>query len=520
MALRQAGFDLATIKAFCRGGRGNPFEGAAEIDGRKEGCLIEGSWVDRVEILQRTGDERYNGCEGGYRVHNLEVEGHPSYCVSGLVSHNSYVGIHNKRVVMLADELSMMPRAFMDSTSNLSKCPYFKLAGLGNPNETTNAHGFLCEPAAHIGGWDGGIDQMPKTKTWPTRFPDGICIQLPGSDSPNMDVPKGVPAPYPFLITREQMEQDGQIWGTNDWHYTMMIEGKMPRGQGSRRVITRQMCEKFGALNDPNWLNGNRTRIAALDAAYRGVGGDRCVFLVLEFGDETPTDRNELGELVSSIINQSDPANKRHQILALVDVLIIPVVADKDSDLPEDQIVTFVMAQCSARGISPENFFFDSGMRTSLVSAFGRLWSPNVNSIDCGGSPSERKVSADIDVLCKDYYSKRITEFWYSVRLIIEAAQFRGMTKDVMNEGCAREFKRVGANKIEVETKEEMKAKTGYSPDLFDALAIGCEGARQRGFVIKRLGLDRRKREDDSWKRQLRDRADNLWRSKELNHSA
>lgn len=475
------------------------------------GYLIEGKQI----ILM---DERSQCAEG--RDFRNGIIGIPCKKGQSFIGLGEYVGIHNKRVLMLADELSLMPRGFIDSVSNLSKCPYFKMAGLGNPNETTNAHGFLCEPAAHLGGWEGGIDQMPKTKTWPTRFPDGICIQLPGSDSPNVDVPPGAPPPYPYLITREQMESDGKIWGTNDWHYTMMVEGKMPRGQGSRRVITRQMCEKFGALNDPNWLNSNRTKIAFLDAAYRGVGGDRCVFGVLEFGDETPADRSALGELASSIINQSEPANNRHQILALVDMLIISVVADKDSDLPEDQIVKFVTAQCSARNIQPQNFFFDSGMRTSLVSAFGRLWSPNVNSIDCGGSPSERKVSADIDVLCKDYYSKRITEFWYSVRLIIEAGQFRGMTKDVMNEGCAREFKRVGANKIEVETKEEMKAKTGYSPDLFDALAIGCEGARQRGFVIKRLGLDRRKREDDSWKRQLRDRADNLWRSKELNHSA
>jgi len=474
------------------------------------GNLIEGKQM----ILL---DERSQAAEG--RDFRNGIVGIPCKRGESFIGLGEYVGIHNKRVTMLADELSLMPRGFLDSVSNLSKCPYFKMAGLGNPNETTNAHGFLCEPAAHLGGWEGGIDQMPKTKTWETRFPNGICIQLPGSDSPNTDVPPGDAPPYPFLITREQMENDGKIWGTNDWHYTMMVEGKMPRGQGSRRVITRQMCEKFGAMMDPNWLNTGRTKIAALDAAYRGVGGDRCVFIVLEFGDETPA-IPEGGEIVANILNQAAPMRDTHQILALIDVLIVPIVAGQESDLPEDQIVKFVMEQCLRRNIEPQNFFFDSGMRTSLVSAFGRLWSPNVNSIDCGGAPSDRKVSFDIDVLCKDYYSKRITEFWYSVRLIIESGQFRGMTKDVMNEGCAREFKRVAGNKIEVETKEEMKAKTGYSPDLFDALAIGCEGARDRGFVIKRLGSDRRKRDDNGWKRDLQKRADNLWRASNLNYSA
>lgn len=475
------------------------------------GNLIEGKQMivlsDRSEAAE--GRDFRNG-----------IVGIPCKRGESFIGLGEYVGIHNKRVLMLADELSLMPRGFLDAVSNLSKCPYFKMAGLGNPSETTNAHGFLCEPAAHLGGWEGGLDQMPKTKTWETRFPNGVCIQLPGSDCPNMDVEPGLPVPYPFLITREQIENDGKIWGTNDWHYTMMVEGKMPRGQGSRRVITRQMCEKFGAMLDPIWLNSSRTRIAALDAAYRGVGGDRCIFLVLEFGNEA-LPIPDGSKVVANILTQESPAAEHHQILALIGVTVVQIEAGKDADLPEDQIVRFVMAECLKLNIPPENFFFDSGMRTSLVTAFGRLWSPQVNSVDCGGSPSERKVSADIDVLCKDYYSKRITEFWYSVRLIVESSQFRGMTTDVMNEGCAREFKRVGANKIEVESKEEMKAKTGYSPDKFDALAIGCEGARQRGFVIKRLASDNRKRPDhDGWKRELKKRASELWHGKELVYHA
>jgi len=158
------------------------------------------------------------------------------------------IGIHNKRVRLLADECNLMPRAFLDAASNLSKCEDFKLVGLGNPNETTNAHGFLCEPSTELGGWEGAVDQTPGTKTWPTRFPNGICIQLPGSDSPNMQVELGEPAPFPFLITRQQMMDDAKIWGVDDWHYTMMNEAKMPRGQGTRRVLTRQSCVRKSEL--------------------------------------------------------------------------------------------------------------------------------------------------------------------------------------------------------------------------------------------------------------------------------
>lgn len=426
-----------------------------------------------------------------------------------------YVGIHNKRVRLICEELQFLPRAFIDSTSNLAKCPDFKCVGNGNPSDITNALGMLCEPAAHLGGWDAGLDQMPGTKTWETRFPNGICLQLPGSDSPNMDVPEGEPPPYPFLITREQMADDAKVWGTNDWHYTMMNEARMPRGQAGRRIITRQMCDKFGARDEPNWLNSQRIRIGFCDSAFNG--GDRCVFGEAQVGEETPPLTNPSNS--TSIVSQTVERVKGRKIFALIDTVVVPISAEKGSDLPEDQIVQFVIAECERRHIPPENFFFDAGMKSGLVQAFSRLWSNKVNTVDFGGRPSERKVSADIDVLCKDYYSKFVTEMWYSVRLTIEASQFRGMTEEAMMEFCAREWKKVSGNKVEAESKEDMRLKTGRSPDLADGVAIGLEGARRLGFEIARLASDKRRTTDDQWKRDLKAKAQALIRSKELTYS-
>ena len=70
----------------------------------------------------------------------------------------------------------------------------------------------------------------------------------------------------------------------------------------------------------------------------------------------------------------------------------------------------------------------------------------------------------------------------------------RGLPRDVMQEGCARIYRVVSGNRIEVEpksgtpTRPGMKERVGYSPDLFDWLAICVEGARRLGFQIKRLG--------------------------------
>lgn len=429
------------------------------------------------------------------------------------------VGIHNKRVRLIADEGNLCPRAFLDSTSNLSKCEDFKLVVLGNPNETTNAHGFVCEPDVSLGGWEGGIDQTPGTKTWKTRFPNGIALQLPGSDSPNLKAGPNDPVPFPFLITRKQMEDDGKIWGTDDWHYQMMTDARMPRGQGSRRVLTRQACVKFGAFDPPKWRDTQRTSIAFLDAAYRGVGGDRCVFGELQFGEEASSGSGS--ELIGEFVSQSGADHKAAKIIALIDLVVIPVRAELATESPEDQIVAFCKQECESRGIPPENLFFDAGMRTSLVTSFCRMWSTQVNSIDCGGKPSETAVSAEIKTPAKDYYSKFVTELWFSVRYAVESRQFRGLTEDACQEFCQREWKLVSGNRIEIETKDEMKVKTGRSPDLADAISVGLFGARRRGFVISRLIPE----EDETprgrnWKDEAREKASAVWASGQLNYAA
>lgn len=468
------------------------------------GNLIEG----RMRIIT---DQRSEFFEG--RDFRNGLVGVPCKKGDSYVGLGDFAGIKNKRVRLFGDELSLLPRVFVDAISNLDKNPDLKAVGLGNPKETTDALGVFCEPAEHLGGWDGGIDQMPETKSWQTRRPNGICIQFVGTDSPNLDGKLGIP-----LITQEQIDRDVAFYGRESQWFTMMNQGMMPKGQGSKRVITRQMCLKFGAMEEPLWLNQTRTKIGFLDAAFRGVGGDRCVFGELQFGPEVNSDTP--AEIASAIINQQPNKPRHRQILALIDWVIVPV-NPIDKELPEDQIANFVRGQCMGRGIQPENFFFDAGMRSSLVSSFARLWSPNIVPIDCGGKPSERPVSSQITMLCKDYYSKFITELWYSVRYVIEAGQFRGMTEDVMLEGCAREWGRVGNNKIEVEPKEKMKEKTGRSPDLFDALAIGVEGARRRGFMIAEFMHARRmSKTDQDWRRDLKQKALELTKSKSLNYSA
>lgn len=373
----------------------------------------------------------------------------------------SFSGVKNKRIILVGDELQFCPPVYIDAISNLNKNQEFKAIGLGNPKDITDALGKFSEPSAEVGGWDSGIDQTGGTKTWPTRFKNGIAVQLVGTDCPNMDVPADAPVPYPFLITRAAIESDLEFFGKDSLQYSMQNAGRFPRGEGSRRVISRMMCLKFGAMELPVWKDETRTRIGGLDSAYSGIGGDRTIFSELQFG----------------------PDINGRLILALISTTLVPITSD-NPNIPEDQVATFVMELCKAREIPPENLFFDSTGRGSLALAFARIWSPNVVGIEFGGKPSERRVSTQITTMAKDYYSKKVSELWFNIRHTIMASQFRGMTEEALSEFTYKEWGMVGANKTEVETKADTKLKSGRSSDIADSIICGVEGALQRGFQI------------------------------------
>jgi len=472
------------------------------------GNLIEG----RMRLVTDPRDEAKEG-----RDFRNGVLGVALFKGNEFAGVSTLIGCKNKRVRVVCDELQLAPRAVVDAISNLDKNDDLKFLGLGNPKDTTDALGVLGEPSAAKGGWEGRIDQNPVTKVWETRRPKGGCIQFVGSDSPNLDGKMGIP-----IISQEKIDADVAFYGKESVWYTMMNQGMMPRGQGSRRVITRQACEKFHARDEPLWRGTIKRKGAGLDAAYRGVGGDRCMVTFVEWGEESMPDENgavDVSAMNTGIISQEPVVSNNRLILATTDTLVVPINPQLE-ELPEDQIVNFVRKECESRGIGPENVFYDSGMRTSLVTAFSRLWSNACESVDCMGTASEQVVSGDIATLAKDHYFNKITEIWYSVRLCIEAGQWRGLRDGAMWEFCQREYGYTGKNKIQVEPKDKMKIRCGRSPDEADCNAIALYGALRRGFVIRKLKPPKELQVNEDWKRDIKNQFRQVEKEAALDYSA
>jgi len=455
-------------------GRGDRWWNSPDAPPSREGSTpynsLGGTRVDRVEILELGSNQEFTKSESGYRVHNLEVSGHPSYSVNGVIVHNckkggqweglgDYIGIKNDIVMVAADEAQLMESGFFDSIGNLASNPRFILVGMGNPKDTTDSFGKLCEP---LNGWD--VHEQGETSTaWDTRFRNGRCLRLVGTDSPNLDRKDGL-IMFPKLIGPRYINEIADTYGKESWQYLMWVLAKFPLNSQLRRVITMAMCRRFGAF-EPAQFADKVKKLFAMDAAYSAVGGDRCVGMEFWFGKCT------------------DGVNR----LALVSQpMVVPVSADKG--IPEDQIATWTKEYCEAREIPPQNFFFDGTGRSSLTSAMARIWSPQVVPIEFGGLATDRPSPQDPRKTCREMYGKFVTELWWTWRVVTEADQIRGITEEIANEGQLRAWNINNSGKVDVEKKEDTKLRLGRSPDLADTVVTAIEGARRLGFQIGKLG--------------------------------
>jgi hypothetical protein len=432
----------------------------------------------------------------------------------------SYAGRKNRRVWCIGDEFQYMELSILDGQRNLvsngsnlvpgiireSGHKEFGLPLRGykgvfisnpNPSRAGNPTDIISEPE---NGW-GSIPEDGKTKVWKCRqMPDHpvkcVCICLDSLDSPNSDYPSDKPrwdnlaGPHKLKLYVEGSES-----------YWSQGRGSFKFGLAQFKIITGEICRQFHALDAPIWKGDKTVKIGMVDAAYGA--GDRCALGWLEFG------------------KCSDEKIR----IAFKQMWLVPIIIRTDMTA-EKQIAIFCKQKMEEAGVPPENFFFDG--RGSLAMALASEWSASVNSIEFGGTPSDRPAGPDIWTVDKEtkrrrlktereHYSKNVTALWWAWRYITESDQMRGLTNEIINDAMPREWYKVGGDRIEIETKAEMKKRTGISPDLADMMVCGIEGARRRGFQIASLqSQDAPKSDSNLWLSDLQKKRFKWHQSKSL----
>jgi hypothetical protein len=410
-------------------------------------------------------------------------------CVVGnrFVGLAKFVGIKQQRMRLISDEASMMGSGFLSAFANLSNNDDFEAEILGNPNDPLDPLGRAAEPRS---GWTDKYLEPEKTACWDTRFMNGRCVNLVGTDSPNFDFPQDQPIKYKYLISGQKINDTLSFFAKDSVEFYSQCRGVMKVGTVARRIFNRYDCERFGAFTDAIWDGESQlTRVAGLDAAW---GGDRAILTAATFGRE-----------VSG------------KIVLRIDIQIqVPVLVRGES--AENQLAEYVRAFCEERHIPPEHFAHDATGRGSLGTALARVWSPSCHPIEFGGIPTRRPVSLDLywtdprdgqrklKAAC-DHYSKFVTELWFSATYAVEAGQLRNLPQEAFEEGALRMWDKVRDGKIELETKIKMKERVGRSPDMMDSLVIAVEVARRVGFNISKLAQPVNKKKEDWLQRQADD---------------
>jgi hypothetical protein len=363
------------------------------------------------------------------------------------------VGIKQKRVILLADELPELPESLLHAAfTNLETNPFFQMIGMGNPNSHFDAFGLFSQPK---NGW-GTVTEADNE--WETSR--GKCIRFNAEENPNVLAGRQI---YPWMPSRQAIEAAKRDYGENSLLYYRMYKGFWCPDGIESGIFSEADLVRGTAAAPARWDSGKPViKVAACDPSFTN-GGDRSIAMFGELGFENGVQVLQFNE---------------HEVL-MEDI--------NDKKTPRSvQITRAYRDACVKRKIPPQNAAADStGAGGPFCDILAMEWSDRVLRVNFAGKASDRKVSATDHTPGHERYMNRMTEIWYQGQELIQSQQLRGISHELAREMVARKFETKGtAVRIKVEAKVDYKARVGKSPDIADTAFILVDLCRTRfGFM-------------------------------------
>jgi hypothetical protein len=379
-------------------------------------------------------------------------------------------GRKNDRIRLALDELPEMELGAITAKVNLSANNDVTFIGIGNPSAGDNPHTRWAMP----NGCSNFDSVSPDMDKWETGT--GVCLFYNGMRSPNFSAPPDEPSPFPFLMDRKKQEiMLKQCYGDeNAIDYVRNAIGWWPKSGFAQTILTADLIRNADTNEEPLWDSEGFTKVAGFDTAFT-IGGDRCVLTIAKLGFVRGT---------------------RNRVMWLESQKVIQLSANAAAEF-EIQLATEVVQLCRAAGVQPSKFGMDvSGDGGRVGQAIIREWlrfessGASIALISSMGKPTDR-LAAEVDKRpCKDVYDRLVSEYYYSCYHAFKSRVLFGVdpASDLARELCLRRYT-IKSKKIAIETKDELKGRTGYSPDLSDSLIYALEMARRNGLVF--IGNDK-----------------------------
>ena len=379
-------------------------------------------------------------------------------------------GRKNDRIRLALDELPEMELGAITARVNLSANNDVVFIGIGNPSAGDNPHTRWAMPK----GQSNFDTVSPEMDKWDTET--GVCLFYNGMRSPNFAAPEHEPSPFPFLMDRKKQQvMLKQCYGDeNAIDYVRNAIGWWPKSGFAQTILTADLIRNADTNEEPLWDSEGFHKIAGFDTAFT-VGGDRCVLTIAKLGYIRGT---------------------RNRVMWLEKQKVIQLSAREAAEF-EVGLAKEVVELCRASGVQPTKFGMDvSGDGGRVAQAIIREWLKHDSSghsialISSMGKPTER-MAAEVDKRpCKDVYDRLVSEYWYSAYHGFKSRVIYGVgaASELARELCIRRYT-IKSKKISVETKDDYKGRTGYSPDLADSFLYCLEMSRRFGLVF--IGNDK-----------------------------
>lgn len=372
-----------------------------------------------------------------------------------------FQGLHQDTVIFVADELSEISESVPESAwSNLASGTRlrFQFIGISNPVSYTDAFGKFTKPKT---GW-ATIDV--NTGEWETDF--GRCMHFDDLKNPNVLAGRKI---YDWMRTQEDFDNVPESKRNSSQFWKMYRGFWCPMGLDDT-IYSDVEIVSTKSDTPAIWLNDDAIWLSSLDPSFT-QGGDRCVATFAKLG----TGKNGLKTLEF----------KEHEI--------IYDQVENDEETLSEQIIRQWKGMCEKRNIPARNCAFDNtGAGITFGHMVSMLWSSQVLKVDFGGKASDFSVSAYDSTPAHEKYFNRVSEIWHGVKEYLQTSQIRGISPDLQRELTSRKIIEGGGRKIRIESKREMKIRTGESPDIADSALIICVIARERfNFTSRRVGTDK-----------------------------
>jgi hypothetical protein len=365
------------------------------------------------------------------------------------------IGIKQKRLILIADELGELSESIISAAiANLSKNPYFQCVGLSNPASRFDAFGVWSTP---VDGWES-VNVM-LADTWVTRW-GGKYIRLDGERNPNITAGY---TKYTFIPSAEQMEEDRRLMGDASRLYYRMVKAVFFDSDGDDTIYNEADLVNCGSLKPTSFV-GKTDKVCGIDLGFTS-GGDATMLVFATVG--LNADGQLCVQFDEAVRVNDDVTNKA-----------VPRTY---------QVVAAIKKECEKRKVPAYCVAVDAtGAGAPFCDVLAGEWSPDILRVAFGGTATDKRVSQTSKLTGAELYANRVSELWFVSKELMRTRQVFGISNDMAKEMCARRYDIVKTNgtRVRVESKGDLKARLGHSPDLTDAAFVAVDLARSRFGLV------------------------------------